>query len=157
MGPLSSESARDDAVERIEKAVKEGATLHVGGKKLDRPGWFMSPALLTDVDFDDDLSCNELFGPALVVYKVKDEAAAIKFANASEYGLQASVWTADMDHGLEVADQIEAGMVLVNEHVVTQADLPFGGINKSGYGRELTQWGLLEFTNEKLIRGTKLS
>ena len=105
----------------------------------------------------DDLSCNELFGPALVVYKVKDEAAAIKFANASEYGLQASVWTADMDHGLEVADRIEAGMVLVNEHVVTQADLPFGGINKSGYGRELTQWGLLEFTNEKLIRATQLS
>ena len=157
MGPLSSESARDDAVERIEQAVKDGATLHAGGKKLDRPGWFMSPALLTDVDFDDDLSCNELFGPALVVYKVKDEAAAIEFANASEYGLQASVWTADMDHGLEVADQIEAGMVLVNEHVVTQADLPFGGINKSGYGRELTQWGLLEFTNEKLIRATQLS
>ncbi|MDY6052322.1 MAG: NAD-dependent succinate-semialdehyde dehydrogenase [Rothia sp. (in: high G+C Gram-positive bacteria)] len=156
MGPLSSEAARDEAVARIEKAVAEGATLHAGGKKLDRPGWFMSPALLTDVDFDADLSCNELFGPALVVYKVKDEAAAIKFANASEYGLQASVWTSDLEHGLEVADQIVTGMTLVNEHLVTQADLPFGGINKSGYGRELTQWGLLEFTNEKLVRGRKM-
>lgn len=155
MGPLSSEGARDEAVERIAQAVADGATLHTGGQKLDRPGWFMSPALLTDVAFDADLSCNELFGPALVVFKVKDEAAAVKLANASEYGLQASVWTGDMDRGLALADKIEAGMVLVNQHVVTQADLPFGGINKSGYGRELTQWGLLEFTNEKLIRAAR--
>lgn len=153
MGPLSSEGARDEAVERIAQAVKDGATLHFGGEKLNRPGWFMSPAVLTGVDFDADLSCNELFGPALVIYKVKNEEEAIKFANNSEYGLQASVWTDDVEHGFEVADQLVTGMALVNEHVTTQADLPFGGVNKSGYGRELTQWGFYEFSNEKLIRG----
>lgn len=157
MGPLSSEAARDEVVARIEQAVKDGATLHAGGKKLDRPGWFMSPALLTDVGFSEDLSCNELFGPALVVYKVKDEKEAIEFANQSEYGLQASVWTEDVKHGFELADQIVTGMALVNEHLVTQEDLPFGGINKSGYGRELTQWGLFEFSNEKLLRGGSIN
>lgn len=153
MGPLSSESARDETVERIAQAVKDGATLHFGGEKLDRPGWFMSPAVLTDVAFDADLSCNELFGPAMVIYKVKSEEEAIKFANNSEYGLQASVWTDDVEHGFEVADQLVTGMAFVNEHITTQEDLPFGGVNKSGYGRELTQWGFYEFSNEKLIRG----
>src|SRR5699024_12864304 len=96
MGPLSSESARDEIVERIQKAVSDGATLHTGGEKLDRPGWFMSPAVLSDIDPKSDLGCNELFGPAVMVYRAKDEEDDRRLANDTEYGLMRSVWTDDL-------------------------------------------------------------
>lgn len=152
MGPLSSESARDEVVQRIQDAAAHGATLRTGGEKLDRPGWFMSPALLTDVDPDSDLGCNELFGPAVIVYRAQDEEDALRLANHTDYGLQASVWTENLERGERFARRMQAGMVHVNEHLVTQAGLPFGGIGRSGYGRELAEWGLKEFTNEKLVR-----
>ncbi|MCP3426154.1 NAD-dependent succinate-semialdehyde dehydrogenase [Rothia sp. AR01] len=152
LGPLSSEGARDGVVERIRQAAEDGATVHTGGEKLDRPGWFMSPALITDIDEDSDLGCNELFGPAVMVYRARDEEDALRIANASQYGLQASVWTDDLERGRRFAERMEAGMVHVNEHLVTQAGLPFGGVGRSGYGRELAEWGLKEFTNEKLVR-----
>ena len=152
MGPLSSETARDEVVQRIHDAVRNGATLRTGGEKLERPGWFMSPALLTDVDPDSDLGCNELFGPAVIVYRAEDEEDALRLANHTDYGLQASVWTEDLERGERFARRMQAGMVHVNEHLVTQAGLPFGGIGRSGYGRELAEWGLKEFTNEKLVR-----
>src|SRR5699024_8025255 len=85
MGPLSSESARDEIVERIQKPVSDGATLHTGGEKLDRPGWFMSPAVLSDIDPKSDLGCNELFGPAAMVYRAKNEEDALRLANDTEY------------------------------------------------------------------------
>ena len=152
MGPLSSESARDEVVQRVQDAAAHGATLRTGGEKLDRPGWVMSPALLTDVDPDSDLGCNELFGPAVIVYRAQDEEDALRLANHTDYGLQASVWTEDLERGERFARRMQAGMVHVNEHLVTQAGLPFGGIGRSGYGRELAEWGLKEFTNEKLVR-----
>ncbi|WP_129660378.1 NAD-dependent succinate-semialdehyde dehydrogenase [Rothia halotolerans] len=152
LGPLSSEAARDGVVERIQQAAREGATVRTGGEKLDRPGWFMSPALITDIDLDADLGCNELFGPAVMVFRAADEEDALRIANASRYGLQASVWTEDQERGRRFAERMEAGMVHVNEHLVTQAGLPFGGVGRSGYGRELAEWGLKEFTNEKLVR-----
>ncbi|WP_129660402.1 NAD-dependent succinate-semialdehyde dehydrogenase [Rothia halotolerans] len=152
MGPLSSEGARDEVVERIQQAAKDGATLHFGGEKLDRPGWFMSPALLTDIDEDSDLGCNELFGPAVMVFKAEDEDDAVRLANNTQYGLMASVWTTDAERGRRVADRIEAGMTFVNTHMDSSPEFPFGGINNSGYGRENAQWALKEFTNEKLYR-----
>ncbi|WP_146340602.1 NAD-dependent succinate-semialdehyde dehydrogenase [Nesterenkonia sp. NBAIMH1] len=152
VGPLSSEGARDEVVERVQQAAKDGATLHTGGEKLDRDGWFMSPALLTDIDLDSDLGCNELFGPAVMVFKAEDEADALRIANSTQYGLMASVWTQDMDRGQKFAEQIEAGMTFVNTHMDSSPEFPFGGIKNSGYGRENAQWALREFTNERLVR-----
>ena len=155
MGPLSSVGARDEVVERIQKAVKDGATLHCGGEKLDRDGAFMSPAVLTDIPEGSDLACNELFGPAVMIYKAKDDAHAIEIANDTDFGLSASVWGADVERATKVADQLDAGMIAVNEFSSTQPDLPFGGIKRSGYGRELGKWGLFEFANVCLRRISK--
>ncbi|WP_129661304.1 NAD-dependent succinate-semialdehyde dehydrogenase [Rothia uropygialis] len=152
MGPLSSEGARDEVVERIQKAAQEGATLHTGGEKLDRPGWFMSPALLTDIDPNSDLGCNELFGPAVMVFKAKDEEDALRIANDTQYGLMASVWTTDPERGQNFAEKINAGMTFVNTHMDSSPEFPFGGINRSGYGRENAQWALQQFTNERTVR-----
>ncbi|MCS4593942.1 aldehyde dehydrogenase family protein [Brevibacterium sediminis] len=152
MGPVSSEGARDEIIEMIEKAVADGATLHTGGKKLDRPGWFMSPAVLTDIDPHSDLGCNELFGPAVMIYRAKDEEDALRLANDSEYGLMSSVWTDDLEKGQEFGKKINAGMTLINSHMESGPEYPFGGINRSGYGRENAQWAFQAFTNEHLIR-----
>ena len=152
MGPLSSEGARDEVVERVQQAAKDGATLHLGGEKLDRPGWFMSPALLTDIAEDSDLGCNELFGPAVMVFKAEDEEDALRIANDTQYGLMASVWTTDAERGRCFAERINAGMTFVNTHMDSGPEFPFGGVNNSGYGRENAQWALKEFTNERLVR-----
>lgn len=152
MGPLASEGARDEVVQRIQQAAKDGATVHTGGEKLDRDGWFMSPALITDIDPDSDLGCNELFGPAVMVYRAKDEDQALKLANGTQYGLMASVWTTDSEKGRAFAEKINAGMTFVNTHMDSSPQFPFGGINNSGYGRENAQWALREFTNERLVR-----
>ncbi|RJN32500.1 NAD-dependent succinate-semialdehyde dehydrogenase [Nesterenkonia natronophila] len=152
MGPLSSEGARDEVVERIQEAVSAGATLHTGGEKLNRDGWFMSPALLSDIDLNSDLGCNELFGPAVMVFRAQDEQDALRIANSTQYGLMASVWTTDVERGQKLAESINAGMTFVNTHMDSSPEFPFGGINNSGYGRENAQWALREFTNERLVR-----
>ncbi len=112
----------------------------------------MEPALLTDVDRTSDVGCNEIFGPVAIVYKAKDVEEAIEIANDSDYGLSGSVWTTDLEKGREVARQLDVGMAFVNEASVTAAGLPFGGVGRSGYGRELERWGVGEFVNEKLYR-----
>lgn len=152
MGPLSSIQARDEVVERIQMAVKDGATLHWGGRKIDRPGAFMEPALLTGVGVDQDLSCNELFGPAVVIYRAEDEEDALRIANATEYGLQSSVWSTDVEKAESFARKVQAGMTFVNAHRESGPEYAFGGINRSGYGREQGQWGLALFTNEHTFR-----
>ncbi|EET78129.1 NAD-dependent succinate-semialdehyde dehydrogenase [Corynebacterium tuberculostearicum] len=153
IGPLSSIGARDEIVERLEKAAANGdAKIRVGGKKIDREGAYMEPALLTDVDSSTDVGCNEIFGPVAIVYKAKDVEEAIEIANNSEYGLSSSVWGTDLDAAFEVANQLNDGMTFVNEASVTAAGLPFGGVNRSGYGRELARWGVGEFVNEHLYR-----
>lgn len=150
--PLSSIAARDEVVARIAQAAKDGANVRCGGEALDKPGAYMTPALITDIPEGTDLSCNELFGPALMVYKVADEAAAIALANASVFGLSASVFSTDLQRADKVAKQLNAGMVNINEHAPSLPGLPFGGISNSGYGRELAEWGLHEFTNDCLRR-----
>lgn len=154
IGPLSSIDARDEIVERLEKAAHNGdATIRVGGKALGRDGAYMEPTLLTDVDPKADVGCNEIFGPVAIVYKVKDADEAVKVANeASEYGLSGSVWGADLEAAAKVASQLKDGMTFVNEASVTAAGLPFGGVGRSGYGRELARWGVGEFVNEHLFR-----
>lgn len=112
----------------------------------------MEPTLLTDVDPTSDVGCNEIFGPVAIVYKAKDIDEAVEIANNSDYGLGSSVWSSDLELGEKVASRLEAGMTFVNEASVTAAGLPFGGVGRSGYGRELARWGVGEFVNEHLFR-----
>lgn len=153
VGPLSSIGARDEIVDRLAKAEANGdATIVTGGKALDRDGAYMEPTLLADVDRSADVGCNEVFGPVAIVFKAKNIDEAVEIANDSEYGLSSSVWSADMDKAHEVAARLEDGMTYVNEHAVTLPGLPFGGVGRSGYGRELARWGVGEFTNDHLYR-----
>ena len=154
VGPLSSIGARDEIVERLDKAASEGtAKIRVGGKKIDRDGAYMEPTLLTDVDPSKDVGCNEIFGPVAIVYSADSIDEAVRIANEeSEYGLSSSVWSSDVGKAHEVAARLKDGMTFVNEHAVTAPGLPFGGVGRSGYGRELARWGVGEFVNDKLIR-----
>ncbi|MCZ4080145.1 NAD-dependent succinate-semialdehyde dehydrogenase [Rhodococcus sp. H36-A4] len=155
MGPLSSQTAADNLIEQIDDAVDKGATLLTGGKKIDGPGAYVEPTLLTDVTPDMRAYSEELFGPAGVIYKVKNAEEAIELANSSAYGLSGSVWSTDLDNARTVAEQLDVGMAFVNEHGTTLPGLPFGGVKRSGVGRELGPWGMDEFVNKKLVRVSK--
>ncbi len=151
-GPLSSQSAADGLVEQIRDAVDKGATLRTGGHHVDGPGAFVEPTVLTDVTPAMRAYSEELFGPAAVIYKVATVQEAIELANGSPYGLGGSVFSADVQKAKDVADQLDTGMVFINSVAETQADLPFGGVKRSGVGRELARFGMDEFVNKKLIR-----
>lgn len=151
-GPLSSQSAADGLVEQIQDAVDKGATLRTGGHKVDGPGAYVEPTVLTDVTPEMRAFSEELFGPAAVIYKVASVEEAIDLANGSPYGLGGSVFSADPAKAQDVADQLDTGMVFINSVAQTQADMPFGGVKRSGVGRELGRFGMDEFVNKKLIR-----
>jgi len=157
LGPLSSEAAAVQLAGQVDKAVAEGATVVLGGKRPDRPGAFMEATILTDIKPGMAAYHEELFGPVAAFYRVKDEQAAIDLANDSPFGLGGSVFTKDVKRGEHVADQIDTGMVFINHPTWTQADLPFGGTKRSGYGRELSELGIDEFVNKKLIRTSALT
>ncbi|CAM5408177.1 NADP-dependent succinic semialdehyde dehydrogenase OS=Streptomyces alboniger OX=132473 GN=CP975_31625 PE=4 SV=1 [Streptomyces alboniger] len=152
LGPLSSEQAAADLAEQIRETVEQGAELVIGGHRIDRPGAFVEPTVITGVKPGMRAYAEELFGPAAVVYRVADEDEAVALANDSPYGLGGSVFCADVERGRRVAERVETGMVWVNHPTSTQPDLPFGGIKRSGYGRELSQLGMREFVNRKLVR-----
>lgn len=152
IGPLSSVAARDRVVQQVQEAVAAGATLHTGGTALERPGAFMAPAVLTGVTPEMAAYREEIFGPVAVVYSVRDDDEAVALANDVDYGLSGSVWSTDVARAGEVADRLEVGMAMVNEHGTSLPGLPFGGVKASGYGRELGPWGLGEFANLRLRR-----
>lgn len=152
VGPLSSIGARDGVVEQVERAVEQGATLHTGGAALGREGAFMSPAVLTGVTPDMDAYAEEIFGPVAVIHAAGTVDEAVELANDVPFGLSGSVWGRDLEHAQEVADRLDVGMAYINEHGTTKAGLPFGGVKRSGYGRELGRWGMGEFVNVRLRR-----
>jgi succinate-semialdehyde dehydrogenase/glutarate-semialdehyde dehydrogenase len=152
LGPLSTEGALLKLLGQVEAAVSNGATLVMGGKRLNRPGAFMSPTILTDIKPSNPAYREEFFGPVALFFRVKDEEEAIALANDSEFGLGGSVFTKDIDRGKKVAAKVETGMMFVNHPTWTAPGLPFGGIKNSGYGRELSSIGIQEFVNKKLIR-----
>jgi succinate-semialdehyde dehydrogenase/glutarate-semialdehyde dehydrogenase len=152
LGPLSSESALLQLIEQVEAAVKHGAKLALGGKRIERPGAFMQPSILTDVKPNNPAFREEFFGPVALFFRVKDEDAAIALANDSDFGLGGSVFTKDEARGQRVASRVETGMMFVNNISWSDAELPFGGIKYSGYGRELGDMGIQEFVNKKLVR-----
>ena len=152
LGPLSTEAALLQLLAQVDAAVKGGAKLLMGGKRMDRPGWFMQATILTDIAPINPAFRDEFFGPVVSFFRVKTEEEAIALANDSDFGLAGSVWTKDEARGKRVASQIDTGMMFVNNIDWADADLPFGGVKNSGYGRELGGMGIQEFVNKKLVR-----
>lgn len=152
LGPLSTEEALLGLLEQVDGAVAHGAKIALGGKRIDRPGAFMEPTILTDITKDNPAFREEFFGPVASFFRVKDEDEAIAIANDSDFGLGGSVWTKDVARGKRVASKVETGMMFINNIDWTDAELPFGGIKDSGYGRELGDMGIQMFVNKKLVR-----
>jgi succinate-semialdehyde dehydrogenase/glutarate-semialdehyde dehydrogenase len=152
MGPLSSEAALQLLLGQVDVAVAHGAKIEMGGKRMDRPGAFMQPTILTHVEPGNPAFRDEFFGPVAMFFRVKDEEAAIALANDSDFGLGGSVFTKDVARGKRVASRVETGMMFINNISWADADLPFGGIKDTGYGRELGDMGIHEFVNKKLVR-----
>jgi len=149
VGPLSSTLAAERLDDQVKRAVGQGANLVAGG---DRDGNFFSTTVLTGITPDNDAYHEEFFGPVAAVYRVGSEAEAVELANDTPFGLGSYVMTNDRDQALRVADRIDAGMVFVNAVGAEGAELPFGGVKRSGFGRELGRFGADEFVNKKLIR-----
>jgi succinate-semialdehyde dehydrogenase/glutarate-semialdehyde dehydrogenase len=151
LAPLSSQGALDDLKDKIKQAVSHGAIATEVGLKVPTQGAFLQPTILTNVTEDNPARYWEFFGPVSMLFRAKDEEDAVRIANDSPYGLGGSVFTSDTKHGKEVARKISTGMVFVNHPTMVKADLPFGGVRRSGYGRELLGLGIREFVNHKLI------
>jgi succinate-semialdehyde dehydrogenase/glutarate-semialdehyde dehydrogenase len=152
LGPLCTKGAMELIEAQIAAAVDGGATISLGGRRMDRLGYFLEPTILEDIAPANTAYYQEFFAPVALIFRVNGEAAAIKLANDSPYGLGGSIFTTDIERGKRVARQIETGMVFINRATWTAPDLPFGGVKNSGYGRELSDLGISEFVNKKLIR-----
>jgi succinate-semialdehyde dehydrogenase/glutarate-semialdehyde dehydrogenase len=150
--PLASVAAADEVAAQVERAVRQGATLRTGGHRIDRPGAYLEATVLTGLTPEMDAYYEEIFGPVVLVFRAETEDEAIAIANDTPFGLGASVFGTDRDRARRVAEQIDAGMVYLNSAGGSQADLPFGGIKRSGMGRELGPLGIEEFMNKKSIR-----
>jgi len=152
VGPMSSAQARDDIDEQVRDAIDKGAKVHTGGEPLDGDGYFYAPTVLTGITPDMRAWSEELFGPVAMVHRMRDVDEAVQAANDSGFGLSGSVWSDDPEQAAAVATRLEVGMAYVNEHGTTLPGLPFGGVKRSGYGRELAEDGMNEFVNRKLVR-----
>ncbi|WP_340689424.1 aldehyde dehydrogenase family protein [Klebsiella oxytoca] len=157
LAPLSSLGAADGVRKQVEQAVVHGATATIIGNEIPQQGAFMRPVMLTDLTPDNPAYYWEFFGPVSLIFKARDETEAVAIANDSPFGLGGSVFTQNIKHGLEVAANISTGMVYINHPTAVKADLPFGGVRRSGYGRELIGLGLKEFVSHKLIAVTDIN
>ena len=152
IGPMVNTDARDELHQQVLKSIEKGAKLISGGKIPESDGSFYPPTLLTNVEPGMSAFDDELFGPVAVIISAKDQAHAIDLANKTNYGLGAAIFTGDIDKGEKIAiNELEAGSCFVNDFVKSDPRLPFGGIKESGYGRELSEFGILEFVNIKSV------
>ncbi|MFO7893775.1 MAG: NAD-dependent succinate-semialdehyde dehydrogenase [Longimicrobiales bacterium] len=151
IGPLATEAIRDELADQVERSVNAGAQLLTGGYVPDRDGWFYAPTVLAEVPADSAAAVEETFGPAAAIFVVPGIDEAIEVANATEFGLGASAWTGDEGEADRFVDGLEAGCVFINRMVASDPRLPFGGVKKSGYGRELSRHGMREFLNIKTV------
>jgi succinate-semialdehyde dehydrogenase/glutarate-semialdehyde dehydrogenase len=151
VGPLATESGRDDVERYVQDAVAKGATVVVGGKRPDRPGWFYEPTLVTGVTPEMDMHAEEVFGPVAALYRVSSLDEAIEIANSHPYGLGANLWSEDEEERSRFIRDVASGMAFINGMVTSYPELPFGGVKQSGYGRELTDVGMHEFMNAKTV------
>jgi succinate-semialdehyde dehydrogenase/glutarate-semialdehyde dehydrogenase len=151
IGPLATESGVDDVADYVEDAVAKGATVVVGGKKVDGPGWFYEPTLLTGITPEMKLYAEEVFGPVAALWTVDSLDEAIEIANSHPYGLGSNLWSEDEGERAQFVRDIQSGMAFINGMTSSYPDLPFGGVKQSGYGRELTELGMREFMNAKTV------
>lgn len=152
MGPIAREDLLKNLERQVNESIERGAKLLYGGKRLNREGFFYPPTILTDVKKGMPAYHEELFGPVFAIIAVKNVEEAIEVANDSVFGLGASLWTQNLKLAEELAKKIEAGGVYINERTVSDIQLPFGGIKRSGHGRELSHYGIKEFVNIKTVR-----
>lgn len=155
IGPLATAQILKDVDEQVKTSVAAGAIVLIGGKKLDRPGNFYEPTVLTNIPKDSPAYSEEIFGPVALLFSVKDIAEAIQLANDTTFGLGSSAWTNDDTERNLFIDNLEAGCVFINSMVASDPRLPFGGIKNSGYGRELGEFGIREFVNLKTVSISK--
>jgi succinate-semialdehyde dehydrogenase/glutarate-semialdehyde dehydrogenase len=151
IGPLATEQILTGLDAQVQATVKAGAKLRLGGKRLDRPGYFYPPTVLTDIPHDTPAYREELFGPVAALFRVASLEEAIRLANDTKYGLGSAAWTNDAGEQIEFVRDLQAGQVFLNGMVASDPRLPFGGVKRSGYGRELGVWGIREFVNIKTV------
>jgi succinate-semialdehyde dehydrogenase/glutarate-semialdehyde dehydrogenase len=151
MGPVVNQAALDELARLIDTAVAAGAELVTGGVEKEKPGFFCKPTLLANIPKTAPIYLEETFGPVASLYSFATDEEMLEIANATEFGLGASIWTRDIAKAEELAANVEAGSVFINRFVASNPALPFGGIKKSGYGRELSEYGLKEFVNIKTV------
>ncbi|WP_445181854.1 NADP-dependent succinic semialdehyde dehydrogenase [Pseudonocardia sp. Cha107L01] len=151
VGPLATEQGRVDVEKLVEEAVGKGATVLCGGSRADGPGWYYPPTVIADITEDMPLYREEVFGPVASLYRVADIEEAIAVANDSPFGLGSNAWTSDPDEQKRFVNDLEAGQVFINGMTISYPELPFGGVKRSGYGRELSGHGIREFCNLKTV------
>ncbi|MGI0082014.1 MAG: aldehyde dehydrogenase family protein, partial [Nitrosopumilaceae archaeon] len=152
IGPLVNISGLNKIEELVNDAVKNGAEVLTGGKRIKNKGYFYSPTILTKISSKMRVADEETFGPVAPITVVDNEMEAIKTANNSQFGLGASIWTQDLIKAEKLSKLVESGIVTVNNVVISDPRIPFGGVKHSGFGRELSRYGMLEFVNIKSIR-----
>jgi succinate-semialdehyde dehydrogenase/glutarate-semialdehyde dehydrogenase len=151
VGPLANEAQVKTLTDQITRSVRAGARLLSGGYRLDRPGYFFAPGVLSGIPKDSPAYDEEIFGPIALLFRVPDIDEAIRLANDSEFGLAASAWTHNQRERDRFISELEAGMVFINAMVASDPRVPFGGVKRSGYGRELSHFGIREFVNIKTV------
>ncbi|MCK4757935.1 MAG: NAD-dependent succinate-semialdehyde dehydrogenase [Thermoplasmata archaeon] len=151
VGPLVNKSALEEIEAQVSDALAKGASVLTGGSVLEQDGYFFRPTVLANVSTDMRVFKEEVFGPVAPIITVKDDAEAVSVANMTEFGLGGNVWTRDVERGILVANRIDAGTVFVNSITKSDPRMPFGGIKKSGIGRELAKFGIREFVNVKAL------
>ena len=151
VGPLATEAQLRTIADQVDRSVEAGARILTGGRKLDRPGWYYAPTVLAGITPDSPVYREEVFGPVALLFRARDIEHAIRLANDSPFGLGASVWTRNDAERARFIAEIEAGMVFVNAMVASDPRMPFGGVKESGYGRELSHYGIREFVNIKSV------
>ena len=152
MGPLSSSDSLENINDIVQDAVDKGAELLTGGEKTNSKGYFYKPTILQNISHRMRIDQEETFGPVAPITVVDDERQAIQYANDSKFGLGASIWTTDLEKADSLPRLVESGIITVNNIVASDPRVPFGGVKKSGFGRELSRYGMLEFTNIKSVR-----
>ncbi|HEY8491741.1 MAG TPA: NAD-dependent succinate-semialdehyde dehydrogenase [Dehalococcoidia bacterium] len=151
VGPLARDDLREGLEGQVRRSVEQGARTVLGGHRPERRGYFYAPTVLADVTPQMPAFTEETFGPVAAVIRARDADEAVRLANRSKYGLGAALWTADLDRARRLAREIEAGNVFINGMVASDPRLPFGGVKRSGYGRELSEFGIREFVNVKTV------
>ena len=149
--PLSSEKAADTLLSQLDAAKQAGATIHTGGNREDLPGFYVQPTVITDIPQGSDIYYEEFFGPVINIFRVESDEEALQLANDTQYGLGSAVFATEQDRAQAFAEQLDAGMVGANTSPEESADAPFGGVKRSGYGRELGPVGMDEFVNKRLM------